>query len=183
MKVLVACEFSGVVREAFRREGHDAWSCDLRNTEIPGQHLVCDVREILNDGWDMMIAHPPCTYTSGAGYRWFNVQPDRMDKARAGYDFFMQMVNAPIEKIAVENTRGLLFKWYRKPDQIVNPCDFGHPVTKATCFWLKNLPPLMASMVVINPMRNWTSKQPAHNEMNRSRTFEGVAAAMARQWK
>lgn len=182
MKVLIACEYSGIVREAFAARGHDAWSCDILPTERPGNHLQCDVREILNDGWDMMIAHPPCTYTSIAGNRWFKVQPDRMDKARAGYEFFMQMVNAPISKICVENTRGLLWQWYRKPDQIVHPCDFGHPMTKATCLWLKNLPPLMATLIMGDPLVNWTKYKGSHNGKARSKTFEGIALAMAAQW-
>lgn len=182
MRVLVACEYSGIVRDAFAARGHDAWSCDILPTEAPGNHLQCDVREILNDGWDLMIAHPPCTYTSQAGWRWFKTQPDRMDKARAGYDFFMQMVSAPIPKIAVENTRGLLWQWYRKPDQIIHPYEFGEPYTKATCLWLKQLPPLMATLIITDPFVNWTKYKGAHNGKSRSKTFQGIADAMAAQW-
>ena len=182
MKVLIACEFSGVVRDAFAARGHDAWSCDLLPSERPGQHIQDDVRNVLDFGWDLMIAHPPCTYTSQAGYRWFKSQPDRIRKAREGYEFFMQLASAPIHKIAMENTRGLLWQWYRHPDQIVHPCDFGHGVTKALCLWLKNLPPLMATLVVADPFVNWTKYKGSHNGHARSRTFEGVAKAMAEQW-
>lgn len=182
MKILIACEYSGTVREAFRAQGHDAWSCDILPTEIPGQHIQGDVLSILDEGWDMMIAHPPCTYTSQAGYRWLKTQPDRMDKARAGYEFFMQIVNAPIPMIAVENTRGLLWQWYRRPDQIVHPYYFGDPFTKATCLWLKNLPPLMATLIIADPFVNWTKYKGAHNGKARSKTFCGIATAMAAQW-
>jgi hypothetical protein len=129
-----------------------------------------------------VIAHPPCTYTSAAGYRWFKIDPDRMRKARAGYEFFMQMVNAPIPKIAVENTRGLLWQWYRKPDCVVHPYYFGDPFTKATCFWLKGLPPLHSTNTVAIKYQNWTKYYGSHTGHDRSRTFTGIAEAMAQQW-
>lgn len=182
MKVLIACEFSGTVRDAFAALGHDAWSCDLRPTESPGNHLQCDIREVLNDGWDLMIAHPPCQYLSYAGMRWFKTQPDRMDNAKAAFDFFMMMVKAPIPMIAVENPRGFTSKWYRKPDQVIEPYHFGEPMTKATCLWLKELPPLMATLIITNPVVNWTTYRGSHNGKARSRTFPGIAAAMAKQW-
>lgn len=182
MKVLIACEFTGIVRDAFTALGHDATSCDILPSERPGKHIQGDVREILDDGWDLLIAHPPCTYTSGAGYRWFKTQPDRMAKAREGYEFFMAMVNAPIPLIAVENTRGLLWQWYRKPDQIIHPYHFGHPMTKATCLWLKGLPPLMATHIISDPFVNWTKYKGSHTGKDRSRTFTGIASAMAAQW-
>jgi hypothetical protein len=182
MKVLIACEYSGITREAFKRLGHDVWSCDILPTEQPGQHIVDDVRNVLDFGWDLMIAHPPCTYTSAAGYRWFKIDPDRMRKARAGYEFFMQMVNAPIPKIAVENTRGLLWQWYRKPDCVVHPYYFGDPFTKATCFWLKGLPPLHSTNTVAIKYQNWTKYYGSHTGHDRSRTFTGIAEAMAQQW-
>lgn len=182
MKVLVACEFSGLVRDAFAARGHDAWSCDLLPTERPGKHIQGNVLDVLNDGWDLMIAHPPCTYTSQAGYRWFKTQPDRIKKARAGYELFMNFISAPIPMIAVENTRGLLWQWYRKPDQIIHPFHFGHPMTKATCLWLKNLPPLMATIIDSNPFVNWTKYKGSHTGHDRSRTFQGIADAMASQW-
>lgn len=193
MKVLIACEFTGQVREAFTAMGCDAWSCDLRPTEMPGQHIQGDVLEILNDGWDMLIAHPPCTYTSGAGYRWFKVQPDRMEKAQAGYEFFMKFINAPIPRICVENTRGLLWQWYRKPDQTIHPYYFGDPYTKATCLWLKGLPKLWYAQqrdlfgneqtVCDEYFVNWSKKgKHGHNGKSRSKTFPGIAKAMAWQW-
>jgi len=183
MRVLVACEFSGVVRDAFAALGHDAWSCDLLPTEIPGKHYHGDVMDIINDGWDLMVAHPPCTFMSYAGMRWFKVQPDRVDKAQAAFDFFMKMVNAPIPMIAVENPRGYPLKWYRQSDQVIQPYYFGEPMTKETHLWLKNLPPLMATLIKLNPIVNWTAhKTGAHSGKARSRTFPGIARAMAAQW-
>jgi len=182
MKVLVACEFTGTVREAFAAKGHDAWSCDIRPTERPGKHLQCDVRGILNDGWDLMIAHPPCEKLSYAGMRWFKVQPNRMNEAKAAFAFFMELINAPIPMIAVENPKGFTLKWYHRPDQIVEPYHFGHPVTKATGLWLKQLPPFMATLIIIDPFVNWTTYQGSHNGKARSRTFQGIADAMAAQW-
>jgi len=182
MRVLVACEYSGIVREAFRAAGHDAWSCDILPTEQPGQHIQGDVLSVLNGNWDMMIAHPPCTYLSYAGQRWFKVQPDRMDKAKEAFEFFMRMINAPIPLIAVENPRGYTWQWYRRPDQIIEPYHFGHDVTKATCLWLKGLPPLMASLVHSDPFVNWTKYKGSHTGKARAKTFPGIAAAMAAQW-
>lgn len=183
MRVLVACEFSGIVREAFRSQGHDAWSCDIIPTEIRGPHIVNDVRNVLDWDWDLMIAHPPCTFLSYAGLRWFKVQPDRMTKAEQAFDFFMQLVSAPIPHIAIENPKGYPRKWYREPDQIIHPYQFGDPVTKATCLWLKDLPPLMYSLTCDDPFVNWSKKgKHGHNGKSRSRTFPGIAAAMAHQW-
>lgn len=184
MRVLVACEFSGIVRDAFARRGHDAWSCDLLQTEQPGQHIVNDVRNILDWDWDLMIAHPPCEKMSYAGMRWFKTDPDRWRQAQEAFSFFMQMINAQIPRIAVENPRGYACQWYRKPDQIIQPYEFGHDVTKATCLWLKDLPPLFATLIHSNPAKNWTrnGRMGAHNGRNRSRTFAGIAAAMAQQW-
>jgi hypothetical protein len=141
MKVLVACEFSGIVREAFNRRGHRATSADLLPTEIPGDHYKGDVRDILDQGWNLMIAHPPCNHIAVSGARWFpeKIADGRQQKA---IGFFMEMVNAPIEKIAIENPIGIMSTIYRKPDQIVQPWMFGHPESKATCLWLKGLPPL-----------------------------------------
>lgn len=181
-RCLIACEYSGIVREAFRKQGWDAWSADLLPTEQPGQHYQGDVRDMLGDGWDLMVAHPPCQFMSDAGQRWFKVQPDRMDKAREAFAFFMEMVNAPIPRICVENTRGFAGRWYRRPDQIVHPYQFGHDVTKATCLWLKNLPPLMATLVHPDPFVNWTKYKGSHNGHARSKTWQGIADAMAAQW-
>lgn len=183
MKVLIGCEFSGAVRRAFRERGHDAWSCDiLPAADSSPYHIQADVLSVLGDGWDMAVFHPPCTYTSQAGYRWFKTQPDRMEKAWEGYEFFMKLVNAPIPKIAVENTRGLLWKWYRRPDQIVHPYYFGDPLTKATCFWLKGLPLLEATDMCQEYFVNYTKYKGGHNGRSRSKTWPGMAAAMAAQW-
>lgn len=183
MKVLVACEFSGIVREAFKACGHDAWSCDVKPTELPGNHIQADVRTILNDGWDLMIAHPPCTHLSYAGLRWFKNHPERWKAAYADFDFFMTMINAPIPMVCVENTRGFAGKWYRKADQIVHPYQFGHDVTKGTYLWLRQLPKLQHTKVHHAPMINWTKYGKfGHNGHNRSRTFPGIAQAMAEQW-
>ena len=116
------------------------------------------------------------------GLRWFKVQPDRMRKAREAFDFFMQMIHAPIPRIAVENPRGFTWQWYKRPDQIIHPYHFGHPMTKATCLWLKNVAPLMATLIVSDPFVNWTKYKGSHNGHDRSRTFTGIAEAMAAQW-
>jgi len=181
MRVLIACEYSGITRDAFAAKGHDAWSCDILPTELPGNHYQCDVREVLHLGWDLMIAHPPCTYTSIAGARWWS-RPDWMEKARAGYEFFMEMINAPIPRIAVENTKGLLWKWHRRPDQICHPYQYGHDVTKAVCLWLKQLPMLVPTKVHPSPFVNWTKYKGSHNGKARSKSWTGIAAAMADQW-
>lgn len=181
MRVLIACEYSGIVRQAFIFAGHDAMSCDLLPSEMPGPHYQGDVRDILDDGWDMMIGHPPCTYLSYAGNRWLN-QPGRTEKAREAFDFFMTLWNAPIPLIALENPRGFVWQWFRKPDQIIEPYHFGHPLTKATCLWLKGLPPLMATLICSDPFVNWTKYKGSHNGHARSRTWPGIAAAMAAQW-
>lgn len=183
MRVLVACEFSGTVRDAFAAAGHDAWSCDILPSETPGNHIQGDVLSVLNDGWDLMIAHPPCTYLSYAGLRWFKVQPDRMDKAKEGFEFFMQLVNAPIPCIAIENPKGYPLAWHRISDQKIHPWHFGEPYTKETHLWLKNLPPLMYTQIHIDPFVNWTKyKKGSHSGKGRSKTFPGIAAAMAAQW-
>jgi hypothetical protein len=181
MKVLIACEFSGIVRDAFLARGHDAWSCDLLPTEKPGPHIQDDVRNILDWGWDMMIAHPPCQYLSYAGNRWLK-QPGRWDNIHNALAFFRLFLDAPIERIAVENPRGWTWKYIRKPDQIIEPYHFGHPMTKATCLWLKNLPVLEPTEIVSNPFVNWTKYKGSHNGHARSRTFPGIAEAMADQW-
>lgn len=181
MRVLVACEYSGTVRDAFAARGHDAWSCDLLPTERPGNHIQADVRQVLWDGWDLMIAHPPCTYLARAGARWFKVDPSRWDKAHEAFDSFMEIVNAPIPMIAVENPVGLTWQWYRRPDQVVHPWWFGDPMTKKTSLWLKELPPLMATYVQTERFVNWT-EYGHRSPKQRSKTFPGMAAAMAAQW-
>ena len=140
MKILIACEYSGRVREAFARLGHDAWSCDLLPTEIPGNHLQCDVLEVIDSQkWDMMIAHPPCTYLSYAGMASWNA-PGREEKRQEALEFFMKLVNALIPKICVENPVGWPNQKYRRPDQIIHPYYFGERQLKRTCLWLKGLP-------------------------------------------
>lgn len=180
MKVLVACEFSGIVREAFRKRGHDAWSCDLLPTEISGQHYQQDVEGLLEMGWDMMIAHPPCTHLAVSGARWFK---DKRKEQAEAIEFFMMLVEAPIHRICVENPIGIMSTKYRKPGQIIQPWQFGHGETKATCLWLKNLPLLKSTDIVKGREPRVHHESPGINRWkNRSRTFQGIANAMAEQW-
>jgi len=182
MNILIACEFSGIVREAFRKKGHDVWSCDLLPTEIPGNHYQGDVLEILNEGWDMMIAHPPCTHLAVSGARYFE-QKRKDGRQQKGIDFFMAMINAPIEKIAIENPIGIMSRIYRKPDQIIQPWMFGHGETKATCLWLKNLPKLTYTDIVEGrDGKVWKMPPGPDRWKERSRTYQGIANAMAEQW-
>jgi len=180
MKVLVACEFSGIVREAFTRRGHDAWSCDLLDTEILGQHIKGDVRDYLKDGWDLMIAHPPCTYLAVSGARWFAQRRKEQEEA---LDFVRLLLSAPIERIALENPVSVISTRIRKPDQIIQLWQFGHGETKATCLWLKNLPLLKPTNVVEGRYPRVHMEPPSPNRWkNRSRTYTGIAEAMAEQW-
>lgn len=188
MKVLVACEFSGVVRDAFLQKGHDAVSCDLLPTERPGPHIHGDVLEVLDDGWDLMIAHPPCTYLTVSGNKWFKPEfkdrfPDRINQRKEAIDFFMGLVNAPIQKSAIENPIGIMSTQYRKPNQIIQPWMFGHGETKATCIWLKNLPKLNPTNVVSGREERLHRLPPSPDRWKkRSITFQGIADAMADQW-
>lgn len=180
MKILIACEYSGIVRDAFSKLGHDAWSCDILKTEIPGNHLQCDVREILGDGWDMMIAHPPCTHLAVSGARWF--KDKKVEQAEA-LEFVRLLLNAPIEKIALENPISIISSNIRKPDQIIQPWQYGHGETKATCLWLKNLPKLYPTNIVSGREQRIFKMSPGPNRWKeRSRTFKGIALAMANQW-
>ena len=180
MKILIACEYSGTVREAFSKLGHDAWSCDILETEIHGNHLQCDVREILGDGWDMMIAHPPCTHLAVSGARWF--KDKKVEQAEA-LEFVRLLLNAPIKKIALENPISIISSHIRKPDQIIQPWQFGHGETKATCLWLQNLPKLQPINIVEGREQRILKMPPGENRWKeRSRTFEGIAQAMAKQW-
>ena len=180
MKVLIACEFSGVVREAFKAKGHDAWSCDLLDTEIPGQHIKGDVLKILNQGWDLMIAHPPCTHLAVSGARWF--KDKRIEQAEA-LDFVSSLLLAPIPKIALENPVSIISSHIRKPNQIIQPWMFGHGETKATCLWLKNLPLLKPTEIVEGREAKVHKAPPGPNRWkDRSRTYTGIAKAMAEQW-
>lgn len=202
MRVLVACEFSGHVRDAFARRGHDAWSCDFLPSETPGNHYQGDVLQILNDGWDLMIAHPPCTYLSYAANHCWN-SPGREELREDAMQFFMDMVNAPIEKICVENPVGYPNTVYRKPDQVIHPYYFGDPFLKKTCLWLKGLPklwywksddlfgkqtateypkPIYATQRADGTVKLRHFSEAMHGSQIRSVTFPGIAEAMAEQW-
>jgi len=180
MKILVACEFSGTVRDAFASLGHDAWSCDLLPTEKPGQHIVGDVTSILGDGWDLMIAHPPCTHLAVSGARWFK---DKQVEQAAALDFVRLLLGAPIKRIALENPVSIISSKIRKPDQIIQPWQFGHGETKGTCFWLKGLPHLVPTNIVDGRIARVHFESPGPDRWkNRSRTYQGIADAMAQQW-
>lgn len=186
MKVLVACEFSGVVREAFRKRGHDAWSCDLLDTEIPGNHIKDDVLNYLNEGWDLMIAHPPCTYLCNGSLNWINRQEGRKEKMLDAVSFCKKLYESPIYRIALENPIGKLSTLFRKPDQVLHVNQFGHQFKKDLCLWLKNLPKLKPTKLIDGPLKTydfWSSKRFTKEGGNRkSITFTGVAEAMAEQW-
>lgn len=180
MRVLVACEFSGIVRDAFTAQGHDAWSCDLLPTESSGNHIQRDVLEILNDGWNLMIAHPPCTYLAVSGARWFKKRKQEQEDA---LEFVRRLMNAPIEKICLENPISIISTRIRKPDQIIQPWQFGHGETKATCLWLTNLPRLKPTCIVSGRKNRIHTMPPSKDRgMKRSLTYSGVAKAMAKQW-
>ena len=180
LRVLVACEFSGVVRDAFIAAGHDAMSCDLLPSETPGPHYRGDVMDVLGDGWDLMIAHPPCTHLAVSGARWFN---DKQQEQADALDFVRLLMNAPIRRIAIENPISIISSRIRKPDQIIQPWQFGHGETKATCLWLTGLPPLMPTHIVTGREARIHKMPPGPDRWReRSRTFAGIAAAMAAQW-
>lgn len=193
MKVLIACEFSGTVRDAFLARGHDAVSCDLLPTESPGPHIVGDVLEILDHGWDLMIAHPPCTHLAVSGARWFK---DKVEEQEKAITFFMTLINAPVKRICVENPVGIMSSRYRKPDQYIQPWQFGDPFSKRTGLWLKNLPKLKPTNIVDRGeyityesgarLPVWYAKTywlPKKDRKKiRSTTFKGIAHAMAEQW-
>lgn len=184
MRVLVACEFSGIVRDAFLAKGHDAWSCDLLPSERPGPHYQEDVLRCVYRGWDMMIAHPPCTYLAASGARWWKEKELEQEVA---IHFVLQLWYTPIDRIAIENPIGKLSTALRSADQIIQPWMFGHGETKATCLWLKNLPDLVPTKIM--PSRTKYRVQRLHRLppspdrwKERSRTYEGIAQAMAEQW-
>ena len=181
MRVLVACEFSGVVRDAFTARGHEAASCDLLPSETPGNHYQGDVRLLLvGMKWDLMIAHPPCTHLAVSGARWF---ADKQAEQAEALEFVRQLLEAPIPRIALENPIGVISTRIRKPDQIIQPWQFGHGETKATCLWLKGLPKLQPTQIVDGraPRVHYASPGPDRWK-ERSRTLPGIAAAMAEQW-
>lgn len=218
----MACEFSGIVRDAFNEKGHDAWSCDLLPTESNGRHIQGDVLNVISDEselseccispmrveenrmsakgpcvgtyyvcqscnfvsdrnhWDLLIAFPPCTHLAVSGARWFK---DKQEEQKHAIKFFLQLAQCGISKIAIENPIGIMSSHYRKPDQIIQPWMFGHGETKATCLWLKNLPPLQPTNVVEGrPGRVWREPPGTERWKNRSRTYPGIAKAMAEQW-
>ena len=180
MNVLVACEFSGIVRDAFENKGHKATSCDLLPTERFGEHIQGNIHHHLDEGWDLMIAHPPCTHLAVSGARWFK---DKQQEQKEAIAFFMALINAPIPKICVENPVSIMSRVYRKPDQIIQPWMFGHGETKATCLWLKNLPKLQPTNIVEGRTPRVHYESPGPNRWkNRSRTYQGIADAMADQW-
>jgi site-specific DNA-cytosine methylase len=180
MRVLVACEFSGTVRDAFARLGHDSVSCDLLTTESEGKHYQCDVREVLNDGWDLMIAHPPCTHLAVSGSRWFKNKVKEQEEA---LDFVRMLMAAPIEMISIENPVSVISTRIRKPDQIIQPWMFGHGETKSTCLWLKNLPKLVPTNIVAGRDNRIHRLGPSPDRWKkRSVTYKGIAKAMADQW-
>lgn len=182
MRVLVACEFSGVVRDAFVARGHRAYSCDLLPSESgpPWRHFQCDARRIADSHWDLMIAHPPCTHLAVSGARWFKDKAKEQAEALA---FVQALMDAPIPRICVENPVSVISSKIRKPDQIIQPWQFGHGETKATCLWLKNLPLLQPTQIVSGrtPRVHHASPGPERWK-ERSRTLRGIAEAMATQW-
>lgn len=181
MRVLVACEFSGVVRRAFRSQGHEAISCDLLPAEDGSlDHIEGDVLPVLADGWDLMVAHPPCTHLSVSGARWFK---DKQAEQEAALAFVQALARAPIRRIAIENPISILSSKWRKPDQIIQPWQFGHGETKATCLWLKGLPILFSTSIAMERIARVHCLPPSPNRWKeRSRTYQGIADAMANQW-
>ena len=180
MKVLIACEFSGIVRNAFLTQDHDAVSCDFLRTELPGPHIQGDVLDLLSENWDLMIAHPPCTYLAISGARWFKYRKKEQTDA---INFFMKLVNANISKICVENPISIMSTVYKKPSQYIQPWQFGHGETKKTCLWLKNLLLLKPTNIVPGRENRIHNMSPGINRSkNRSRTYFGIAEAMALQW-
>jgi hypothetical protein len=195
MRVLIACEFSGTVRDAFIARGHDAVSCDLLPTENPGPHHQGSVLDILGDGWDLMIAHPPCTYLTASGLHWNKRRPGRTEQTEAAVAFVLALANAPIPRVAIENPIGGLSTRWRKPDQIIQPHQFGHDASKATCLWLAGLPTLKPTQNVpprmVNGRPRWSNQTDSgQNRLPpskdrwalRSMTYQGIADAMADQW-
>jgi site-specific DNA-cytosine methylase len=183
MRVLVACEFSGVVRDAFAARGHDAWSCDLLPSETPGNHYHGDVFRFLDmaNPFDLMIAHPPCTHLAVSGARWFR---DKLKEQREALAFVQALMEAePVERICIENPISIISSRIRKPDQIIQPWQFGHGETKATCLWLKNLPKLVPTNIVEGREARVHKMAPGPDRWKeRSRTLQGIADAMASQW-
>ena len=195
MRVLVACEYSGAVRDAFIAQGHDALSCDLLPTDAPGPHYQGDVRDVLGMGWDLMVAHPPCKYLSVSGMHWTRRGLRDPQLTEDALDFVRLLLAAPIPRIALENPVSVISSRIRKPDQIISPHQFGHDASKKTCLWLKGLPPLRPTQLVppriVNGRQRWGNQTDSgQNRLSpspdrwklRSETYSGIAAAMADQW-
>ncbi|NDH86512.1 DNA cytosine methyltransferase [bacterium] len=201
MKVLVACEYSGTVRDAFISMGHEAMSCDLLPTDVPGPHYQGDVFDIINQGWDMMIAHPPCTYLCVSGLHWNKRVEGRDAKTDEALEFVKRLLDAPIQRIALENPVGCISKRIRKPEQIIQPYEYGDDAAKKTCLWLKNLPKLrptdrVRGCKVKTPsgkiVERWSNQCDNYGQDKtppspdrwkiRSKTWQGIADAMASQW-
>lgn len=195
MRVLVACEYSGAVRDAFIAKGHEALSCDLLPTDSPGPHYQGDVMDIINDGWDLMVAHPPCTYLSVSGMHWTTRGLRDPKLTEDALDFVRLLLDAPIPRIALENPVSVISSRIRKPDQIITPYMFGHDASKKTCLWLKNLPPLKSTRMVepriVDGKKRWGNQTDSgQNKLApsadrwkiRSETYRGIAEAMASQW-
>lgn len=195
MRVLVACEYSGAVRDAFIALGHESLSCDLLPTDSPGPHYQGDVRDVINQGWDLMVAHPPCTYLSVSGMHWTTRGLRDPKLTEDALDFVKLLLNAPIPRIALENPVSVISSRIRKPDQIITPYQFGHDASKKTCLWLKNLPPLMPTKIIepriVDGKKRWGNQTDSgQNKLApsadrwkiRSETYKGIAEAMASQW-
>jgi len=195
MRVLIACEYSGRVRDAFIRGGHEAMSCDLLPTDSPGPHYQGDVRDVMHEGWDLMVAHPPCTYLSVSGMHWTTRGLRDPKLTEDALDFVRLLMNAPVDRIAIENPISVISSRICKPDQIINPYEFGHDASKKTCLWLKNLLPLKPTKMIepriINGRKRWGNQTdggqnklaPSADRWKiRSETYQGIADAMAKQW-
>tara|TARA_Y100001972_G_scaffold29254_1_gene36065 strand:- start:82 stop:678 length:597 start_codon:yes stop_codon:yes gene_type:complete len=194
MRVLIACEYSGIVRDAFAKKGHDAWSCDILPTENPGNHIQDDILKHLDKNWDLMIAHPPCTHLAVSGARWFTEGKKPWSLQIEALDFVRKLLDAPIDKIALENPVSVISTKIKKPNQIIQPFEYGHDVTKKTCLWLKNLPNLKPTKIVkpdivlvngkkMSRMHYESFKLPSKERSKvRSKFYTGIAQAMANQW-
>ena len=183
MRVIVACEYSGRVREAFRNIGHDAWSCDIIESEDDSEfHIQTCIEDVINDGWDLMVAHPPCTHLAVSGARHFKAKQESGVQQEA-LDFVRLLLEADIPKIALENPISIISSKIRKPDQVIQPWQFGHGETKATCLWLKGLPKLVPTNIVDGREQRIHKMPPSPTRWKeRSRTYQGIADAMAKQW-
>lgn len=199
LRILVACEFSGIVRDAFIARGHDAWSCDLRLSNSGSNHICGDVLKVIDNDWDMMIAHPPCTFLTCTGNKWNHARFNRRVETRLAnrekaVAFFMAIAECRISKYAIENPVGIMSTRFRKPDQVIQPFEFGDPTRKATCLWLRNLSPLISTNVVAPKIVRFKSGKTMSESYSpkgmptrlrashRSKTFKGIANAMADQW-